>query len=201
MHQVALRVAQVRHLLRSDHPGESLLFLCVVVNDCETLVTCIEHLEDEHLEELEETLVTKNEKDSADDSESPPGLQSTYDQDSSALYESIEEALSECMSKCGSTGTLALLQMQHVIFDDVESESTQLFSNIADIMNGTGKDEETTSEALQTMLLTLEDYFIGKKTIFPYFFKIFKKFFSIYNTNLFNFLLFPIFFAFFYIFF
>ena len=80
------------------------------------------------------------------------------------------------MSKCGSTGTLALLQMQHVIFDDVESESTQLFSNIADIMNGTGTDEETTSEALQTMLLTLEDYFIGKRTIFSYFSKIFKIF-------------------------
>ena len=45
-------------------------------------MTCIEHLEDEHLEELEETLVTgKDEKDSADDSESPPGLQSTYNQD------------------------------------------------------------------------------------------------------------------------
>ena len=80
------------------------------------------------------------------------------------------------MSKCGSTGTLALLQMQHVIFDDVESESTQLFSNIADIMNGTGTDEETTSEALQTMLLTLEDYFIGKRTIFL----IFQKFHKIF---------------------
>ena len=79
------------------------------------------------------------------------------------------------MSKCGSTGTLALLQMQHVIFDDVESESTQLFSNIADIMNGTGTDEETTSEALQTMLLTLEDYFIGKE-LFLNFQKTFKFF-------------------------
>jgi hypothetical protein len=41
LHAVELRVAQVRHLLKSDHPGESLLFLCVVVNDCETLAAAI----------------------------------------------------------------------------------------------------------------------------------------------------------------
>ena len=65
LHEIELRVAQVRHLLRSDHPGESLLFLCVVVNDCETMMKAMENLEDEHLEFLEDALTCDDDDNSS----------------------------------------------------------------------------------------------------------------------------------------
>ena len=152
LHAVELRTAQVRHLLRSDHPGESLLFLCVVCNDCEVLEEATERLEDEHLEELEKGLVINNDDDDADTNDmnsttttSSSSTTTTTSRKSDAgqdggggggvdggkiLLDNVEEELGEAVGAAHRTGTLALLQMQRVIFDDVEELMNDMFGDI-----------------------------------------------------------------------
>jgi hypothetical protein len=54
------------------------------------------------------------------------------------LFEELEEKMGETMAHCGTAGTLSLLQMQRVIFDDVDTLENQLFmGDVESLLNGT----------------------------------------------------------------
>ena len=129
------------------------MFLCVVCNDCEVLAEATEGLEDEHLEELEEGLITNNDNTDADTNADTNETNSTTTtttktknssssskkkgQDDGGgvdggkiLLDNVEEELGEAVGAAHRTGTLALLQMQRVIFDDVEELMNDMFGDI-----------------------------------------------------------------------
>ena len=69
--------------------------------------------------------------------------------------------------------------MQRVIFDDIETTSSQLFANTTSILSGSSSSSssrggggggggdttiDATEQALETMLYTLEDYFVYFQT-------------------------------------
>ena len=104
LHEIELRVAQVRHLLRSDHPGESLLFLCVVVNDCETMMKAMENLEDEHLDFLEDALtcddddnISNNNNNNNDDNDNNANNNSTQHDATDTIYTQVRDGVHICI--------------------------------------------------------------------------------------------------------
>lgn len=179
-------------------------------------------MEEEHIDTLEEALTNDDDEDE-DDNHGGGGNQknngeetnksttmtgSTDNDDNSTtgnikriipggskLMENLEEDLGEAIGRCGRAGTLALIQMQRVVFDDLETQINLLFSGKIDcyyffftisnkisfdilqknislsqdktnILNGVNMKEknDVTKEALDTMLYTLEDYFIDFQT-------------------------------------
>ena len=118
IHSLELRVSQIRHLLTIDfedinlgdekdvkHKGNpnTLLFLCVLVNDAEMLVKSFDDLEDEYADLIE---------------------------DHEHLFDGItlEEHISNTIHDCQSLGQLALLQMGRIVFDDLHPMMPDLFS-------------------------------------------------------------------------
>ena len=135
LHDLELRVAQIRHLLMIDfedvNVGEhkdvkekgnpnTLLFLCVLVNDAELLVETFDALEDEYSDLIE---------------------------DHEYLFSgmTLEEHVSNTIHECQSLGQLALLQIQRVIFDDLNPMIPELMTSKFSV--------------LETMLATMQDYF------------------------------------------
>ena len=180
----------MRHLLKADHPGESLLFLCVVVNDCETLMRSLETLEDDNIDVLEKMLSVEEDEATTDGSAGVMGAEDTEGgaEANGSVLEELEENLGNAIGRCGRAGSLALMQMQRVIFDDLDVLEQQLFFDEQNVHNGINNNttttnttsttstssngntlersnsgvegEKSTEEALDTMLYTLEDYFI-----------------------------------------
>ena len=135
IHAMDLRVAQVRHLLLNSHPGESLLFLCVVINDSTLIRDSVEGLAEEHMEELE--------------------VDFKCSRLSEKLYVMVNESLEHIDIMTNKSIRLSAFQMMRVLFDDLDSAFKNLFST--DI---TLDDSDLTLEPeLETVFSTLDDYF------------------------------------------
>jgi hypothetical protein len=87
-----------------------LLFLCVVVNDCETLMRSLETLEDDNIDVLEKMLSVEEDEATTGGSAGVEGAEDTEGgvEANGSVLEELEENLGNAIGRCGRAGSLGM---------------------------------------------------------------------------------------------